>query len=58
MGDFALNPYYRDEMFDFDEFLRSFKDEVDTDTMKKIESQNVLHRVSEKHKKNLGNFII
>ncbi|MEK7592475.1 MAG: HD domain-containing protein [Patescibacteria group bacterium] len=50
-GDFSLNPYYRDEMFDFDEYIRHFKDEVDTDTMKKIESQNVLHRVSEKHKK-------
>ena len=35
-GDFALNPYYRDEMFDFDEYIRHFKDEVDTDTMKKL----------------------
>ncbi|MBI5613332.1 HD domain-containing protein [Candidatus Gottesmanbacteria bacterium] len=50
-GDFALNPYYRNELFDFDRFLRSFKDVVDTDTMLKIESGNLLHRVSEKHKK-------
>jgi len=36
-GDFDVNPYYRDELFEFDSFLRRFKDQVNIDVMDKVE---------------------
>lgn len=50
-GDFELNPYYMVDKFDFDGFMRLFKDAVDADTMRKISLANSLHRVSKKHRR-------
>jgi putative hydrolase of HD superfamily len=50
-GDYKLNPYYSNDKFDFDQFMRLFKDIVDEDTMAKVESNNKLTRVSGKHRK-------
>lgn len=50
-GDYDINPYYRDEKFNFDEFFRVFKDIVDTETMEKIEKEGDIERVSEEHRK-------
>ena len=48
-GDFNNSPYYHDDKFDFDGFMRSFKDRVDRDTMEKVDSHKLLHRVDKKH---------
>lgn len=48
-GDFDLNPYYKNDKFDFDSFMRAFKDQVDVDTMTKIENAGLLHKVSKPH---------
>lgn len=45
--DFDYQPYVRNELYDFDPYLRQFKDQVDLDTMKKIEAEGNLDRVSE-----------
>lgn len=50
-GDFDINPYYRDELFNFDSFVRQLKDQVDIDVMNKIEKAKKLNRVSEKYVK-------
>ncbi len=44
-GDYLLNPYYCDDLFDSDPFLRLIKDVVDTETMKKIEKGGKLSKV-------------
>jgi putative hydrolase of HD superfamily len=50
-GDYDINPYYRDEKFNFDEFMRAFKDVVDIKTMEKVEKEGDMGRVSNDHKK-------
>ena len=35
-GDFNHHPYYKDEYFNFDSFMREFKDIVDIESMEKI----------------------
>jgi putative hydrolase of HD superfamily len=50
-GDYDINPYYKDDRFDFDPFIREFKDEIDKQTMEKIEGEGDISRVSEEHKK-------
>lgn len=48
-GDFDCNPYWKDEYFDFDPFLRVFKDQVDLNTMKKIIKAGKLSRIKLNH---------
>lgn len=48
-GDFNHHPYYRDEFFNFDSFMRAFKDVVDIQSMKKIIKAKVEHRIDKKH---------
>lgn len=48
-GDFDINPYYKNDRFDFDDFLRSFKDQVDEDTMNKINNAGLMNRVPQHH---------
>lgn len=48
-GDFAIGPYYKDHLFNFDEFIRALKDKVDEDTMKKIVDSETLNRVKPEH---------
>jgi putative hydrolase of HD superfamily len=50
-GDFDINPYYKKEMFgkEADKFLKDFKDQIDIETMEKIEDANQIDRVSQKH---------
>lgn len=45
--DYDYQPYFRNELFDFDPYIRQFKDQVDLDTMKKVEAERNLDRVSE-----------
>jgi putative hydrolase of HD superfamily len=53
-GDFDINPYYRLEKFQFDEFLKVFKEEFDQDTMKKIEKSGNLKRVKKEYREKWG----
>lgn len=48
-GDFDINPYYKNDRFDFDDFLREFKDKVDVDTMNKIQRAGLMKRVPKYH---------
>ncbi len=48
-GDYNVGPYYKDYYFDFDIFMRSFKDFVDIDTMKKILVARQEKRIDPKH---------
>ncbi|MFZ2150360.1 MAG: HD domain-containing protein [Minisyncoccia bacterium] len=48
-GDFFINPYYKDYFFDFDNFMRTFKDIVDNQTMEKIIKAKKTHKVEAKH---------
>ena len=50
-GDFGLNPYDSDEKFDFDHFIREFKDEVNAETMRKIEAGGLMEEVKPEHRK-------
>lgn len=49
-GDLDLNPYYKDDKFNFDKFLRKFKDQVDIDTMTKIEKAGLMRKVPKLHR--------
>lgn len=44
-GDYDIQPYYRDHFFNFDGFMRQLKDEIDRESMRKIEAENALDRV-------------
>lgn len=44
-GDYDIQPYYRDHFFDFDPFMRAFKDAIDLESMRKIEAAGALDRV-------------
>ena len=48
-GDYNIGPYYKDQYFDFDIFMRSFKNFVDIDTMKKILKAKQGKRIDPKH---------
>lgn len=48
-GDFNVHPYYKDHFFDFDSFMREFKDIVDDQSMKKIIGAKAEHRIDQKH---------
>lgn len=49
-GDYDINPYYKDSLFNFDKFVREFKNEIDIMTMGKIEKEGDITRVSEEHR--------
>lgn len=51
IGDFKVNPYWKDEYFNIDSFLRALKDEVDLITMNKIEKADMLSKVRPEHVK-------
>lgn len=48
-GDFNIHPYYRNECFDFDSFMRSLKDIVDRQSMEKIVSAHAEDRIDPAH---------
>jgi len=48
-GDYDIQPYYRDHLFNFDTFIRKLKDQVDIDTMKKIIKAKLRHRIDPIH---------
>ena len=48
-GDFNVHPYYKDRYFDFDSFMRAFKDVVDDQSMKKILGAKAEDRIDVKH---------
>jgi putative hydrolases of HD superfamily len=48
-GDYDIGPYYKDHFLNFDLFMRSFKDYVDIDTMKKIIKAKQESRINPKH---------
>jgi putative hydrolase of HD superfamily len=48
-GDFDVHPYYRDSHFDFDSFMRGFKDIVDKQSMEKIIGAKAGTRIDPKH---------
>ena len=48
-GDFDITPYYKDFYFDFDPFMRIFKDEVNDQLIKNIIKEKVEHRMDKKH---------
>ena len=49
-GDYDINPYYRKNRFEFDPFLVEFKEEIDRQTMVKLEEEGDITRVSDEHK--------
>jgi putative hydrolase of HD superfamily len=55
-GDFNVHPYYKNTYFNFDSFMRSFKDAVDDQSMKKIITAKAEARIDgfhlEKYHKN------
>jgi len=48
-GDFNVGPYYKDHYFNFDKFIRAFKDVVDIQTMEKIIDSSNENRIEKKH---------
>jgi len=48
-GDYDINPFYKNNLFDFDKFMREFKDELDQQTMGKIEDEGDVSKVSDEH---------
>ncbi len=49
-GDYDINPYYKDHLFDFDSVFRELKDQIDIDSMEKIEKEGDINRVSQEHR--------
>ena len=50
--DFSINPYYKNHLFDFSRFMRSFKDIVDMQTMQKVIKARAQHKVNPTHMEN------
>ncbi|HEV2340145.1 MAG TPA: HD domain-containing protein [Patescibacteria group bacterium] len=54
-GDFNIHPFYRTELFDFDRFFRTLRDEVEMMSFEKITTTGNEHRIkphfAEKYKK-------
>lgn len=48
-GDFNIHPYYKNQFFDYDPFLRVMKDFVDVQSMEKILTAKQEHRIDKKH---------
>jgi putative hydrolases of HD superfamily len=48
-GDFGLGPYNKDELFDFNPFMRAFKDQVNELFWQKMESEQKLDRLKPEH---------
>lgn len=48
-GDFDIQPYYKDHYFDFDSFMRVFKDIIDVQTMEKVIEAKAESRIDPKH---------
>jgi putative hydrolase of HD superfamily len=48
-GDFDIQPYYKDDYFNFDTFIRAFKNIVDNQTIQKIISAKSESRIDVKH---------
>jgi putative hydrolase of HD superfamily len=48
--EYTLNPYYCEGRFNFDNFIRKFKDKVNHDTMKAIENAGMLEKVNQEHR--------
>ncbi len=48
-GDFNVHPYYKNQYFDFDPFMRMFKDVVDDQSMQKIINAKAEDRIDTKH---------
>jgi putative hydrolase of HD superfamily len=48
-GDFNVGPYYKDGYFNFDVFMRTFKNIVDIQTMEKIFNAKMESKVDPKH---------
>lgn len=44
-GDFDIHPFYRNDFFDFDSFLRILRDEVEIMSLKKTLKENTMHRI-------------
>lgn len=49
-GDYDLNPYYKEDYFQFDNFLQEFKRELDRDVMEKFEAEGDMERLGTEHK--------
>jgi putative hydrolase of HD superfamily len=50
-NDAKLNPYYKDEYFDFYQLLRGIKDQLNTETMEKLyRSEDLYAKVKPEHK--------
>jgi putative hydrolase of HD superfamily len=47
-GDYNTGPYYKDEYFDFDSFMRIFKNEVNNQVIEKIINARVEKRIDKK----------
>lgn len=50
-GDFDLHPFYRDNFFDFDSFMRTLRDRVEVMSRKKISTHNALDKLKPEFKK-------
>lgn len=48
-GDYDIQPYYRDHLFNFDPFMRDLKDAIDVASMRRIEAANALNRIKPEH---------
>lgn len=48
-GDFNVCAYYKNNYFDFDSFMRLFKDVVDNQTMEKLIETSTISRISPEH---------
>lgn len=48
-GDFNVHPYYKNDYFDFDPFMRAVKDAVDDQSMKKIIGAKAESKIDQKH---------
>jgi putative hydrolase of HD superfamily len=45
-GDFDIQPYYQDQHFNFDPFIRQLKDYIDNQSMQKINDAQMLARIN------------
>ena len=48
-GDYGLGPYNKDELFDFNPYIRAFKDQVNEQFWQKMEAADKLHRLKPEH---------
>jgi putative hydrolase of HD superfamily len=48
-GDYGLGPYHKDELFDFNPYMRAFKDQVNAEFWDKMEAGDKMHRLNPEH---------